>query len=371
MLDSVFVLARQVESSPGVIVGPIARVFGFIIDLLFNLVYNIGPEIALGLAIILMTIIFRTAMLPLNLKTQKSMGKMQELKPEVDKINEKYGKTKDPELIKKKNAETQALYAKHGVNPLGGCLPMLIQMPLFFGVAHIMRQAFIYITRLRDVYYELSSTLISLPNFQDMISNPDGILHRLAMPLIPNNMLNRGQEAANLIAQGWSIDRAMEEVGEFIVLARPEDLSRVINRFTMAEWQEIYEYIPTYILPSIQDMVQNLHGMETFFGLDLTTNSGWAWPGIIVPILVGVTMFCATWVTQLRQDQSNADDRMKMMNKMMLVVMPIMLGFFTVNFPIGVGIFWITSQFFQFGEAFALLKKSGKKFRLPFMKAKA
>ena len=373
MTDMMFLAARQVEPQPGFIVGPIAQLFGLLINFLFNIIYAIGPAHSLGFAIILMTIIFRALMLPLSLKSQKSMMKMRELKPELDKIQEKYGKTKDPELLKKANAERSALMAKHGANPLSGCLPMLIQMPLFFGLTFIMRQAFLYISRLRDMYYDLSAAILNVP---DMISNSEFV--RLTSEFIPNAIVQNNMEAHNLL-HAWGLwyertpaqlQQVIDEVGDVLFLGMPEHLSRILNRFNMDDWNTLYAQIPAQYLPNIQDMVNNLRQIEMFFGLHVVDNGGLGWPGILIPILVAITMFASSWLMQLRTFDANADDRTKMTQKIMLFAMPVMMAVFTVNFPVGVGIFWITSQVFQVGTDIVLLKKSGTKIRLPFMKAK-
>ncbi len=79
-----------------------------------------------GIAIIIVTILMRIIVFPLTLKQEKSMKKMRELQPELEKIKEKY--KDDPQEYQRKTAE---LYRESGVNPLGGCLPLLIQMPIF------------------------------------------------------------------------------------------------------------------------------------------------------------------------------------------------------------------------------------------------
>jgi len=378
LVDYVYVLAaRQVESPPGRIVGPIAQLFGLIIDLLFNLVYAIGPAHSLGFAIILMTIIFRALMLPLSLKSQKSMMKMRELKPELDKIQEKYGKTKDPELLKKANAEKSALMAKHGANPLTGCLPMLIQMPLFFGLTHIMRQAFLYIARLRDMYYELSAALIRTPGIISAGDEPNTVFENLANTFIPQRMLDNIIPFRDaLINRGLWYERTAEQVqqvvsdvGDVIILGIPEHLSRVINRFTIDDWHTVFAAIPAEYLPEIENLVFTLREVEVFFGLHLVENGGWSWPGIMIPIVVAITMFMSSWLMQLRTHDPNADERAKMMQKIMLFGMPAMMAFVTVGFPMGVGLFWITSQVFQVVTDIILLKKSGTKIQLPFMKS--
>ena len=101
-----------------------------------------------GWSIVIVTIIINTILFPLKFKSTKSMRRMQQLQPLVKEINNRYkGVTmRDPRKAKQ-NEELQALYKKHNANPMGGCLPILLQMPFFFAfyklltVAIEMRQA--------------------------------------------------------------------------------------------------------------------------------------------------------------------------------------------------------------------------------------
>jgi YidC/Oxa1 family membrane protein insertase len=86
-----------------------------------------------GWAIILLTIIVRTPFIPLINKSQKSMKKMQKIQPRMAEIREKY--KKDPQRMQK---EMMELYKTHKVNPVGGCLPMLLQIPVFFALYKIL-----------------------------------------------------------------------------------------------------------------------------------------------------------------------------------------------------------------------------------------
>ncbi|MBI4689182.1 MAG: membrane protein insertase YidC [Nitrospirae bacterium] len=89
-----------------------------------------------GLAIILLTIVTRIPFIPLINKSQQSMRKLQEIQPRMNEIKEKY--KKDPQRMQK---ETMELYKKYKVNPLGGCLPMLLQIPVFFALYKILSVA--------------------------------------------------------------------------------------------------------------------------------------------------------------------------------------------------------------------------------------
>jgi YidC/Oxa1 family membrane protein insertase len=91
---------------------------------------KLGNNIIVGLIVV--TVLFRLAMVPLYKKQIKSSSEMAKVQPEIKRIQEKYKGKKD-QLSKQKLAqETQAVYAKHGINPLAGCLPMLLQLPLLF-----------------------------------------------------------------------------------------------------------------------------------------------------------------------------------------------------------------------------------------------
>ena len=84
-----------------------------------------------GLVILIMTILIKLLISPLTIKSYKSTAKMQVIKPEIDKLNAKYPNEKD---AMKKQQATMELYQKAGISPMGGCLPMLLQMPILFAM---------------------------------------------------------------------------------------------------------------------------------------------------------------------------------------------------------------------------------------------
>lgn len=88
-----------------------------------------------GLSIIIVTLIIRLAILPLMIKQTKSSKAMQALQPEMKALKEKYS-SKDQKTQQQLQQETMALFQKHGVNPLAGCFPILIQMPILIGFYH-------------------------------------------------------------------------------------------------------------------------------------------------------------------------------------------------------------------------------------------
>lgn len=88
-----------------------------------------------GISIILVTILVRLAILPLMIKQTRSSKAMQALQPEMQALREKYS-SKDQKTQQKLQQETMALFQKNGVNPLAGCFPLLIQMPVLIGFYH-------------------------------------------------------------------------------------------------------------------------------------------------------------------------------------------------------------------------------------------
>ena len=114
----------------------VSRPLNFLLNFYHNLIGSISAAWSWGLAIILLTITVRIFIWPLHAKSTRTMKRMSKLKPEMDKLKEKYAD--DPNKL---NTETMGLYRKYGINPLGGCLPMLIQIPVFFGFYRMLQYA--------------------------------------------------------------------------------------------------------------------------------------------------------------------------------------------------------------------------------------
>ena len=101
----------------------VARAMLWILHAFYGLVGNYG------IAIIMLTVLVRGAMFPISFKQTQNMARMQALKPEMDRITEKYRTD-----MQKRSQAIQELYRKHNINPLGGCLPVFLQLPIFIGL---------------------------------------------------------------------------------------------------------------------------------------------------------------------------------------------------------------------------------------------
>ncbi|MDR1538205.1 MAG: YidC/Oxa1 family membrane protein insertase [Clostridiales bacterium] len=341
----------MIQKDPGVIIGPISQFMGWIIDFVFNFVYPITEKNSLGISIIILTIIMRLIMVPLAIKSQKSMAVMQKLNPEVEKIRKKYGDSKDPEVQRKMNTEIQALYSKNKVNPLSGCLPLLIQMPIFFALTYLMNQSFLFIAKLRDVYGSLAQAITQVPHWTGFTMNV-GLAH------IPTSIASSEPNGV--------FDLDPLATGSF------HNLEKVLNKLSATDWDKLLHGDPAAPLvesvkqlaspQAYENIVQLLtqkQNMENFFGLNLLEAAGIGFPGIIIPLTTAVTTFLSSWLSMKMTNQTNKDSNAVMQQRIMMFAMPLMMAFFTVNSPAGVGIYWITSNIFQVGQQAFLNKYYG------------
>ena len=116
----------------GSLISPIESLLRFVLETLHSLTESVGLE-SYGFAIILLTIVIKMLLYPLTVKQVKSMKAMQKISPKLRKLQEKY--KDDPQMFQQKMT---ALYRDSGVNPLAGCLPMLIQMPILMGMYYAL-----------------------------------------------------------------------------------------------------------------------------------------------------------------------------------------------------------------------------------------
>ncbi|MBR1443467.1 MAG: YidC/Oxa1 family membrane protein insertase [Firmicutes bacterium] len=332
-MNQLFLLANTIESEPGIIVGPISWLLGQVINFFFNFVYSFTESNSLGIAIILMTIFTRVCMLPLVIKQQKSMMAMQLIQPEMKKIQEKYQNAMgDPELQKKMNAEISKLYSKHKVNPLSGCLPLFIQMPIFIALYYVMKNPYQFVDTINSVYADLSNLVISAQTSDFLDTFINGVVLRFVE-----------------IPKGMELDMA--------VVA---DLSKVLSRFDPSAWQALRDIMPTDKLSALDSLLATKNQIEYFLGINLTETVGFDYDTatsgkILIPILSGLTTFLSSWLMTRRTKVT--DPNMKTQQRVMNVVMPLVMAYITTSLPCGVGLYWITSNIFQMIQQIIMNKK--------------
>ena len=319
---------RNVLKDPGIIVGPIAFILGAIINVIFNLVYNVlGIHTnSLGISIIILTVFVRLLMTPIAYHQQMSMFKMQALQPEMKKIQEKYkGAMSDPELQRKMNMEMQKLYADNNYNQLAGCLPMLIQLPIFLGLYHVMQNPFKYIDIINTVYSQISDIVLNAAQTNDTVMNLVVEFGKLG------NVPAGTQIDANVFS------RIMNILG-------PDQMKSLGTAISSADFTSLYD---------------KKNAIEYFMGLNLTETVGLSLsPRLIIPILSGGTTWLSSWL--MSRKNKPTDPAMVTQQRIMSITMPLMMAWITTSLPGGIGVYWITSNLCMIIQQFFINKRLSK-----------
>jgi YidC/Oxa1 family membrane protein insertase len=244
-------------------------VFNFIAYPLANLLllfYNyLGQSTVLAIAVL--TLLINLITLPLTLRQQRSARKTQELQPELEKLQKKYGKDRE-----RMAQEQMKLYKEAGINPAAGCLPLLIQMPIWFGLIGAIR-------------YAIPSTPLELFQFS----------------------------------------------------------------------HHIYKWLPGVVgLVPLQ---------STFLGMDLGQPPNPAqWWSYSLPVLVLVTSWLQQKLLTPATTTSDSQSQAAAMNRQMQIMMPLMFMFFTLQYAVGLSIYFVLSSVIRIVQYYLIQNgRSGEK----------
>ena len=302
--------------SSGKIVGPISDVLALIMNSIFNAASNLFEIGSLGVSIILFTIIVKALMMPLMINQQKSMKRMQSVQPEIQKIQNKYKNKKDPESQQKMQQELSKFYKDNKVNPLGGCFPLLIQMPIFFALFNVLRNIPAYILKVGDQFRLIATEIMSVDGYSEILNS----LHN--SKILPKFDPSNTESVMDLLA-----------------------------KLTNVQWDTLVSSIPANISTTIEPAITNIHNMNFFFGVNLAENPGLAFPGIFIIILAGVTTyFSSKLMSSMNGKKGEQNEKAMQTQKTMNTMMPFMTAFFAYTMPAGLGIYWITSNLFQMAQ---------------------
>lgn len=310
----------------GFIVGPISLVLGIVINFIFNIMYGIDSASSLGWSIIMFTLFSRILMLPLVHKQMDSMRRMQEIGPLTNEIKEKYKGKTDQESKQKEAMEIQKLYQENKINPFGGCLPMFIQMPIFFALNQIIRNAYLYVDKINDVFTNISVELAKIPDYYDLLG-----------PLILPKL-----------SKGVELD-----------MATTEGLNKAINVFSANDWAEILANAPTDVAANLYDLLIVKNNIDTFWGMNLSENPTLTSISILIPVLSVITTFLTSWLS-MKSAPQGGDPAQAQTQKVMMYMMPVMMGFISFSLTAGVGLYWITSSIFQVFQQLYMNNKRDK-----------
>lgn len=238
-----------------------------ILILIYKMLLFLGVPFTLGFAIIVLTVLIRLLIYPLTQTQIRSMQQMQELKPHLDRIKEKYKHDK-----KRQQSEMMQLYKQHGINPAAGCLPLLVQLPIFIAL---------YSVFLRVVGEDTTGTVVG------------------------------------------------------------------INKVLYSPWLHL-------------DKTLDLN----FLGVSLAASPLNSWRVapilLLVPIITALFQFIQSKMmspTAAKGQPNQKDDFQKVMQTQMIYFLPLMIGFFSFSFPVGLSLYWNTFTIFGIIQQYSLTKK--------------
>ena len=317
----------------GAILGPIAKVLGYIMNWIFILLDKIGiPNI--GLAIILFTIVIYIFLLPLTIKQQKFSKLSAKMSPELKAIQKKYEGKKDNDSMTAMNLETQEVYAKYGVSPSGSCVQLLIQMPILFALYRVIYAIPAYVPMIKNVFTDLVEGLyLQKDKAAEFLMN------------LSNSSMYSKQFTNQLFLDG---DK------EYVT----NTFIDCLNRASSGDWQSLKENF-TSLSSTIDTTVSQLNVYNSFLGLNIGNSPSFTIKtafvdkniplmigALLIPILAGLTQWINTKLMpqSTSNDGSSENDTMAQSMKAMNTTMPIMSAVFCLSFPVGMGIYWIAGS---------------------------
>ena len=322
----------------------------------------------LGLGIILLTIIIRTAMWSLSFSQQKSMREMQRFQPEMKRIQDRF--KSDPQRMQQ---EMMEFYKKHHFNPMGGCLPLLIQMPIFILLySALISPQFIDLVNAQDSHFlfikRLDSTLrgttgqsndgtFQIGGKNDMfVINKDRVTIKLLDGSEIENVKTNSKKALVVMGEvesGQDIDFkiALDNL-EGLKFAQLEKVASATVEVSDRTTREIEKVEFTREGDILKASVPTTKMTDGFIHYDV----------LLLILLFGLTMYGAQKFMMSTQKNQQLDPQQQAMQKMMSFTMPIMLTvtFFAFPIPAGVLLYLVVSNFYQVFQTIIINKQLDK-----------
>jgi YidC/Oxa1 family membrane protein insertase len=247
-----------------------------------------------GIAIVLFTVGVKTLLLPMTIKQVQSTSKISELQPQVQEIQKKYSVDKE-----KQSAEMMKLYQENKVNPAGGCLPLLIQMPILFSLYYVISQPLKY-----------------------MVGKSPEIIAQL-YSLLPSGAGNiENMKDLSIITYFSSHPEQLSQVSN---LLKPEDLLNMnflgINLGAVPSWNPV-NYITS--------------------GTDIHS-----YLLLMIPILSGLTSYISMKYSMKDTLKASGTEMQASIQNNMALLSPMMSGVIAFTVPAGLGLYWIIGNIYQ------------------------
>ena len=328
----------------GFIIGNIAKILGFIMNGIFEVLGSIGIH-NIGLCIIIFTIIIYTLLLPMTIKQQKTTRIMSVMNPEIQAIQKKYANKKDQASMMKMQEETKLIYEKYGTSPTGGCLGSIIQLPILFALWPVVQNIPAYVSGLKEAYMPLVDKIMATDGFQKIMESIGS-----ANPIMVNP--------------------------EKYDYTKANTLVDVLYKFQESTWDTLADKFPQ-LSDLIYSTQENISEMNYFLGINIAETPmsmfksalavsafGMMIVAVLIPLLAGGSQFLSAKIMQkstASANKSDKDNQMMQQMNMMMKVMPLMSVVMCFSMPAGLGIYWITSAVVRTIQQVCVNKSLNKK----------
>lgn len=325
---------------PGSILGPIAKLLGMLMDWIYSGISNItgGRVESVVLSIVIITIIIYMCLLPLTIKQQKFSKLSQKMQPEMQAIQAKYKNKKDQASMMAMQEETQLLYQKYGISPMGSCVQMLIQMPILLALYRVFYNIPAYLSGVKGSFTGLVDSIQQTSGYQDTLVS---LMEKY------NVVTSSGLNASNVASK--LADASGDTLSNYII--------DILYKLPSKGWDALLD---GKFFDGIQSVVEKTHDallhFNYFLGLNISDTPWYIIKSnftdkpdkwllfVILALLIPVLSYLTQMINiKLMPQATNGNDQMASQMKMMNLMMPLMSLFFCFTVPVGLGIYWICS----------------------------
>ncbi len=325
---------------PGSILGPIAKLLGILMDWIYSGISNItgGRVESVVLSIVIITIIIYMCLLPLTIKQQKFSKLSQKMQPEMQAIQAKYKNKKDQASMMAMQEETQLLYQKYGISPMGSCVQMLIQMPILFALYRVFYNIPAYLSGVKGSFTGLVDSIQQTSGYQDTLVS---LMEKYNV--VTSSGLNASNAASKLA------DASGNTLSNYII--------DILYKLPSKGWDALMD---GKFFDGIQSAVEKTHDallhFNYFLGLNISDTPWYIIKSnftdkpdkwllfVILALLIPVLSYLTQMINiKLMPQATNGNDQMANQMKMMNLMMPLMSLFICFTVPVGLGIYWICS----------------------------
>lgn len=294
----------------GDLINVIAIVFGYVMAGIYWVFDQVGIA-NIGLCIIVFTILIKVVMSPLTFKQQKFSKISAAIAPEIKEIQKKYKGKKDNDSMARMQAETKEVYSKYGTSQTGGCMQLLIQMPILFGLYEVIRSIPTYVPSVSEFYEKIAGVL-------------------------SNNYIT------NVLGASGSGTELTDNVIKKLAALSPTHWQSLIDAAGNSSFVKV-----------ITENYEKITQINTFLGMNLgdtpwaMMKAGIIW-AVFIPLLSGGAQFISTKLTPMNMAQPGQEENsMASSMRTMNYIMPLMSIFFTISLPAALGLYWMMSSICQ------------------------